>query len=284
MPDEKIRYPPIKAYKAIETGNVTEVVSMSLVPKPTIRKIDNDSYIILSEGTGELHTYTHNDKKVDNIHSLKQSFQRLRRVINANSDKPELTRWLTLTYAENMQNLDQLYLDFKNFNKRFRYYLKSFGLTYEYIAVPEPQKRGAWHLHVIVIFSEKPPYIDNNEVIAKLWSHGFTKFQTVTDIDNLGAYLSAYLTNLETDDTEEQTEKKYIKGGRLKLYPQGMNIYRTSRGIKKPIEKRLTNEREYIEYRKQLGSLTFSYDTIITDKETDKKIYINKSYYNKRRK
>ncbi|MEG1758762.1 MAG: hypothetical protein RR235_10005, partial [Oscillospiraceae bacterium] len=37
-------------------------------------------------------------------------------------------------------------------------------------------------------------------------------------------------------------KKDFIKGGRLFLYPPGMNIVRSSRGIKKPVVERTTYE------------------------------------------
>jgi hypothetical protein len=66
-----------------------------------------------------------------------------------------------------------------------------------------------------------------------LWGHGGVNIKRLDSSDNIGAYLSAYLSNLPTDSKTE-TEKSYIKGARLHLYPPGMNFYRCSRGIKKP--------------------------------------------------
>lgn len=43
-----------------------------------------------------------------------------------------------------------------------------------------------------------------------------------------------------TDDNGKKITKKFIKGGRMYLYPSGTNIYRYSRGIKKPEQQRMT--------------------------------------------
>ena len=63
----------------------------------------------------------------------------------------------------------------------------------------EPQGRGAWHMHCIIIFDDIAPFIPNNE-IAKLWKQGFTKTTKLDNIDNIGAYLTAYLGDMEYDE------------------------------------------------------------------------------------
>lgn len=83
------------------------------------------------------------------------------------------------------------------------------------------------------------------------------KTKSVTNCDNVGAYFSAYLGDMPLDefqdlapdeqattfvinekpvtDQDGQTvTKKIVKGGRLKLYPPGMNIVRSSKGVKRP--------------------------------------------------
>ena len=58
--------------------------------------------------------------------------------------------------------------------------------------------KGAWHIHLLLkAMNVKHLYIPNDEIIAKLWGHGHTKTKRLNDVDNIGAYLSAYLTNLE---------------------------------------------------------------------------------------
>lgn len=293
------RYPPqIKSRKVFECGNVTEVTSLSWIPKATIQKLNEQYYIVLSEDAKIeniedtiLHEYKHSEKKVDNVHSVRQSIARMRRIINANCVNSDVVRWVTLTYKENMQDHKRLYEDFKKFNMRLRYYLKNNfdGLTYEYIAVPEPQGRGAWHMHVIMIFNKKPPYIDNNRVICKTWGNGFTSFQAVDNCDNFGAYLSAYLSDIPVEVQEGYTDnniiekngKKYIKGGRLELYPKEMNLYRISRGIKQPKEIKFTSDRTYKEYIKSKGIKTYEY--IMTVQNNEQELYIYKEYYNKKR-
>jgi hypothetical protein len=124
--------------------------------------------------------------------------------------------------------------------------------TYEYIAVAEPQGRGSWHLHVYLLFPSAAPYI-HYDTLREKWQQGAIHVKALDNIDNCGAYLTPYLTDLALEDglgdsikgdikTVEQTDesgnkstKAYIKGGRLKHYPAGFRLYRVSRGIKRPV-------------------------------------------------
>jgi hypothetical protein len=57
-----------------------------------------------------------------------------------------LNTMLTLTYAENMTDREQMARDFDVFVKRARRALPGF----QYVCVFEQQKRGAWHAHIAV--------------------------------------------------------------------------------------------------------------------------------------
>ena len=74
-------------------------------------------------------------------------------------------------------------------------------------------------------------------------------------------YLTAYLTDLDlNEDMERLTGKKVakaiVKGARLKLYPKGVRIYRCSRGIKRPITYKTTEE----EAQKIVSNSTLVYE------------------------
>lgn len=249
---------------------------------PSIQKISATQYINLLDGT--IHDFQQSETRADNTDSLRKSFKQLRDLVNCNTTDSSCIHWVTLTYAENMTDTKRLYSDFEHFWKRFRRYCKKNALSVpEYISVIEPQQRGAWHIHCIVIWKQKRPYIDNNSVFAPMWGHGFTKIQGVPeDCDNLGAYLSAYLSDMAISEDGDGQGKKYIKGARLKLYPVGVNIYRHSRGIRQPQSVQLCNDR--IEKEKaSSGKLTFTSSYIITDDDGNTR-YISKSYYNTKRK
>lgn len=77
--------------------------------------------------------------------------------------------------------------------------------------------------------------------MAKLWSKGFTKTKRLRKADKVGNYLIAYLSNLQLGD-ENSENKSVVKGARLYMYPKGIRIYRTSRGIEKTVELTTTKE------------------------------------------
>ena len=268
--------------KKTVAGNVTEFMEMSSKPDaPRIKKISATEYMTED---GEVLEFKKSDTRADNVDSLRKSFRQLRAIINANCTDVQRLHWVTLTYAENMTDTARLYKDFTTFWKRFKRWCVKQQLTPpEYIAAIEPQKRGAWHMHAILIWNRPRPYVDNNGVLAPMWGQGFTKIQAVPqDCDNLGAYLSAYLADMELGDEQQQkTGKKYEKGARLKLYPVGVQIFRHSRGIQRPAVSIVPPS--WVEKEKaSAGTLTFETSYTITTDE-GKERHISKSYYNTKR-
>lgn len=272
-----------KYCKKTVSGNITEFIEISSKPSaPQIQKISADEYLNLN--TGEICEFQKSDSRADNTDSLRKSFKQLRDLINCNTTDNSKVHWVTLTYRENMTDTLRLQKDFDLFWKRFKYWCKKQSLTVpQYITAIEPQERGAWHMHALFIWDKARPFIDNNSVLEKLWQQGFTKIQGVPDdCDNLGAYLSAYLSDMALSDNSDKTEKKYVKGARLKLYPVGVNIFRHSRGIKVPVSSQIDTydlEKE----KASVGALTFSCSYTISDDDGNER-YITKSYYNTKRK
>ncbi len=246
--------------KVVTMGNVIEVTSRK---KPSAGcpcvKIDADHYC--DTRTGEVLEYQHIVNRSQSLRSVRNTLYRIRSLVNTNVVDPSCVRWVTLTYRENMTDTVRLRSDFEKFWKRFLYWNKKNGLPKpEYICVIEPQGRGAWHIHSFFIWNCKAPFIDNNAVMSELWQHGFTSTKALHDCDNVGAYFSAYLADMPlddlerlstdekavaladcpivekvfTDELERSKKKKFVKGGRLYLYPPGMNIVRTTRGIRSP--------------------------------------------------
>lgn len=190
--------------KVTSMGNVTELLYMrrknNVCP---IKMIDKDHYIILSEDSGELYECNHITDRSQSANNIKRTMRVLRNTINANVIDESNCRWLTLTYAENMTDHKRIKADFMHFNKRLRDVVGN----YEYIAVREPQARGAWHLHVIMVFDKRAPYIAS-QLVSDCWKKGFVQIKKLDSVDNVGAYLTAYLCDLDFDDA--------LKNGLLK--------------------------------------------------------------------
>ena len=290
--------------KVVTMGNIIEVTrSEKDFGGASISKIDKDTYINLR--TGEVKEFKHIDNRSESSASLRSTLAKLRALINTNVIIPDNCKWVTLTYKENMTDRERLYHDFEKFWKRFLYWCKKQGYTKpEYIVVVEPQSRGAWHMHSFFIWDSKAPFIPNDEM-ELLWGQGFTSTKSVKNCDNVGAYFSAYLADVEYNDGDnvefgdkvvEKTftdadgninTKKFIKGGRLHFYPPGFNIFRHSRGIKYPVVEHLTEDE--IKEKVSSSKLTFSSAYEILEKEDNSISFVSKNtiykqYYNTKRK
>lgn len=278
-------------------GNVKEVMySQNRGRGGCTKKISKEEYVNIR--TGEVKQFQKQEKRSDDKISVARTMKLGRDLINTNVTDPNKCRWITLTYAKNMQDTKKLYNDFKYFRKKLK---KIYGHT-EYITAAEPQARGAWHLHVILIFPEKAPYIPN-ETLRELWGHGFVRVTALTDVDNVGAYLTAYLGNIPLNEFEEagkrmtgkqtvkdciyleedgtEVSKRVVKGARLDLYPAGMQIFRQSRGLRKPEVKYCSEEKA----AKEVSDMTMTYETtkFLTDEDTGYFNIINYRFYTKRK-
>lgn len=280
-------------------GNITEVRYMMKKPEIQIQKFDSESFLNLL--TGEILPIKHTESRADNKISVKQSLRNLRDLLNTNISNTQNCKWLTLTYRENMKDTKRLCDDTRKFHMRMRYYLEKSGLPrYEYIECAEPQARGAWHMHLVMIFSEKAPFI-SNEVLSRIWGQGFTKIRKLTSVDNVGCYLTAYLSDLELsdamqtgsvkgeikavialDEQGQKVQKAVVKGSRISLYPSGFRIFRTSRKIKRPEVFECTEA----ETMKEIGDAPLTFERTIKVMDDNRQGFnvINYRQFNKARK
>ena len=260
--------------------------------KAHIKKLDKDRYMEIA--TGEIKEFNHSENRQQNYNSLRQTFKKLRYLINNNFTGKGNELHITLTYKANMTDTKVLYKDFQNFIDRVRYRYKK-ETTIDYLTVVEPQGRGAWHMHLLMRFNELDKVYIKNSDLRALWGQGFVKIKSLKDVDNIGAYLSAYLADVEL--TEENTlkaiqegqevaikvvdgqEKKFIKGGRLHMYPSGMNLYRKSKGIIEP--ERI--DMPFNQVKKIVGSAEPHYSKKITIEDGDFKNTIQYLQYNTKR-
>lgn len=283
--------------KVTLAGNVIEtVLTTRPVTVVAIKKLSSDSFLDLR--TGEVRDYVKTNNRSQSLRALQRTFKNIRDYVNCNIVNPASARWVTLTYADNMRDPKRLYVDFEGFWKRFkRYCQREFPSlpVPEYLSIVEPQGRGAWHCHCFFIWPDADaPFIPNLD-LAGLWRQGYVKIKAVDENNsNMGAYLTAYLADIPLSDVDklpkveqkrifgtaiEKGGKKFIKGGRLCLYPPGFNIFRHSRGIEKPTVFYTTKEKE----PDIVGSarLTFSFSKTI-ELPYGKTMTITKKYYNKK--
>ena len=271
-------------------GNVTEIKYVRYRGKGgTTKKLSKTEYV--DTRTGEIKQFNPQIKRTDDIVSVVRTIKQGRDIIRANCFEPRLCRFLTLTYADNMTDPKKLANDYKNFLKRLPEDIK----PYKWVSAVEPQKRGAWHLHVIFVYQTEAPYVENS-VIRNAWKQGFVRVEAVDDVDDIGAYLCAYLTDVDVSDEvikpnadyktvidkDTGTPKRIQKGARLCMYPAGMHIFRWSKNCIKPSLEIMTSTKA--DERIKNHTLVYENTSYIEDTESGFKNTINTRVYNKARK
>src|SRR5699024_1208881 len=176
-------------------NHLTEIQYMEKMNnRANIKKLNSDEYVDLK--TGEVKEFEKTENRSQSYNSLRQTFKKLRYLINNNFTGKRNELFLTITYAENMTCAIRIYDDIRKFVMCLKYRFKDES-TIDYINVVEPQGRGAWHCHVLLRFNELEKIFIPNQKMADLWGHGFVTIKSMKNVDNIGAYLSAYLADLE---------------------------------------------------------------------------------------
>jgi len=242
-PDGLISHIPLnvlKEYnlKVVKSGNVIEVYSYD-------KKVYYNYDPLNREFNQKEKTKEWDGKSLD---SLRRSRREIRRLIWCNFGRH--SKFLTLTYKDNMQDLEKFYYDWKMFIKS----MSRKGIFLKYLYVLEYQERGAIHAHVIIFNTEYIPV----EKIEDSWPHGFVKINSIKEIKNLGAYVCKYLT--------KETLSEY-----------NSKSYHCSRGLNRPIERKITLEESANLMQELLSKgevvYTSKYDMSVNDIVTNKVEY-----------
>lgn len=123
----------------------------------------------------------------------------IKRIIDCNFD--DRSTFLTLTFKENIQDIERANREFTLFIKRLKRYLKNQQL--KYIATWELQERGAIHYH-LVLFSV--PYIKNDKLF-EIWGNGFIKINKIKETVKTEA-VGVYITKYFVKDLEKKANQK----------------------------------------------------------------------------
>lgn len=230
-------------YKIIRCGNYLQVyyyqakkkkINQNLEKIESIKRLDiNDLHLEDNNSNFFLKKNEIKEIQSKNIIRTKLTCQRLAK---ANAESWE--SFITLTYAENMQDLSQakkdLYYFCKNVQKK--------KVDFKYIAIPEFQKRGAIHFHLLTNLSIKDKLIitqqkDNcNYYNVKYWSRGFTSFEPIKgNVKKIIGYISKYMTK-ECDN---------------RLF--SIKRFTSSQNLNKPVIEYLNlNDKRHLEYFKKI--------------------------------
>ena len=126
--------------------------------------------------------------------NINRSKFQLQRLIKAN--EKEFKTFITLTFSDNVKSIKDAN---KVFNS-FRTYIKKLKNDFKYVCVPEFQKRGAVHYHLLTNINYTDfNLLSQNEVklwdpkFKKCWNKGYSLVINMKDINVIG-YLSKYMT------------------------------------------------------------------------------------------
>lgn len=179
----------------------------------------------------------------DSLKRKQKHYEQMRwevaRIVDCNFDNK--TKFLTLTFKENIQDINQTNREFKYFIQRLNYHIyQTKTQLLKYIATWEKQKRGSIHYHVIFFDF---PYIAK-ETLQQIWEHGFIKINRV-DVDskeNRGRYLSKYFgKDLEL---KEHKKKAFFKSQQLKM-PIVKKLILTDEILQDLLQEQVIFQKEY---------------------------------------
>jgi len=208
--------------KTISYGNVVEIYQydkdVSVRPRKGRKKFrrahfdaDLDSHVENSVRSAE----QRQAKRKDNA---RRSAMVFRRLVSANLGESQAPLLVSLTYAENFEDIGLAHKDFSLFARSIR---NKFGQSVRFIAVPEFQKRGAVHFHALFWGLDTLGLAETERrtrLFAGLWGKGFVDLVATDGNHKIAGYLSKYMAKAFLDS-------------RLK----GKKAYTASRNIVRPV-------------------------------------------------
>lgn len=210
----------VRTYKKIIVTN--HVIEVYEYEKPPISGVidSSDSYDPFDLETTKLEIEPREDRKNERrkqtVRDARNTTRRLA-LMNFNSGD----KFITLTFKENITDINFADNEFKKFIKRFKHRFKLDSL--KYIAVREFQKRGAIHYHMLCDWKENLLFEDvireyERLLGEKIWKHGFVDIKQLDYVDNVGAYIIKYMT----------------KNVAIEFF-KGKKIYLCSKGLERPL-------------------------------------------------
>jgi len=147
----------------------------------------------------------------DNAYRSKLSLERL---VKGNVSK--FKTFITLTFAENILEIDRA-------NKALHSWLTLIKKVYNdfsYICVPEFQKRGAVHYHLLTNIETNSHLITlqdgkESQYDVKYWNKGFTSVFPINDINKTSGYISKYIS--KTNDKRLFNKKRYLHSNNIEI-------------------------------------------------------------------
>lgn len=247
--------------KIIRCGNYIQVYKFSDIKSKTNKNLS------ILDGLNVKHVDTDNlfrnkreinSSKTILVSNAKRSHLSCQRLCKANSDSWKT--FITLTIADNITDLKDANSRFHNWTSNIRKLKKDF----KYIAVPEFQKRGAVHYHVLsnldledkkIIYEQKIKKGNAKKCDhifdVKYWPHGYVRVDFIKNDDKkIYSYICKYMT--KDIDTKLFGKKRYF----------------FSQNLDKPEEEflNLSNDKDYNYFLNLLQDKKIQYKNSYKDK------------------
>jgi len=162
--------------KVIQTGTILEVFQYE---RPYFYNMASRS----KKSLGEICDTKRKD-------SILRAQAQVRRLVNSNAFVwGYMPIFVTYTFRENLQDI---VLANSLFTAHMRAMKKKHFGHLRYLAVPEFQKRGAVHFHVV--FFDLPYMEGIKQIFESNWTHGFIQVKAIRHVRNVGAYISKYFS------------------------------------------------------------------------------------------
>lgn len=230
--------------KVIVSGHVIEVYEYTDTIWRNLKSKTSKSNVVKVPSTEELDELILGKKLNSRAKSNIRARNNLRRLILANFTNR--SKFLTLTFKENVTGIEEANKEFKKFIRKLRSNLGNF----KYVAVIEFQKRGAVHYHVLLDIK----YVRASK-LAEWWGNGFIKINDIRHVDNVGAYVVKYMTKADADE-------RLI----------GKKMYQRSKNLERPREF-VGKEAEYILEKLKAEKRKVAYSNAYQSKLTGNEIH-----------
>lgn len=249
--------------KVVKSGSLLEIYQFGkgVMLGRRIRRLKTEDYISESQ-ENKLKSSPEEIQKA----SARRSKRLIKRLIMANcflwfkdNGTPYLPITLTLTFADNITDLQQANYEFTKFIRRLNYEVNLIEgrpvkqSNLKYLAVFELQKRGAVHYHMI--FFNLPYMEDVYQRIYKTWGQGrimvgskdgnFNKVKNQEQLNKVIFYFIKYI--------QKSVYENYYPGKRTKKYI-------TSKGLLKSQENSIAEVVSLVESKLSNDFLVFKYD------------------------
>ena len=204
--------------------------------------------------------------------SLYRTRNEIKNIIDANVNK--YSKFITLTFKEDIKDRQIALERFKNFTKRYKYHFQE---PLKYIGVMELQNgserhgktkdtaRNVWHFHIIV-FNERK--LNLKEFDRDIWQNGHCNTKKIDSTDNIGRYLMKYITK---EENEIGLHKKYVLRSQGLKKPLLLYDFKELRNVNDQIINDLVNENLENQIKSDFkNTYTGQYDFIIPERVNKK--------------